>query len=80
MDTYLSSNDPAVGRSLETTHGLIRVQADAPFIFISGITDRVGHFDDEVGSRSYAQNTVAAHNAGIVLAWMIPKVNASLSL
>jgi hypothetical protein len=79
VDAYLNGNDPAVGRSLETTHGLIRVQSDAPFIFISGITDRVGHFDDEVGPRSYAQNTVAAHNAGIVLAWMIPKVNASFS-
>ena len=79
LDAYLINGDPATGRSLETTHGLIRVQSDAPFIFVSGITDRVGHFDDEVGPRPYAQNTVAAHNAGIVVAWMIPRINTFFS-
>jgi hypothetical protein len=67
-----------VGRSLETTHGLIRVQSDAPFMFVSGITDRVGHFDDEVGPRAYAQNTAAAHNAGVIIAWMLPRIDEAL--
>jgi len=67
-----ASGPPA---SLETTHGLIRVQSDAPFLFISGITDRLGHFDQEVTPRSYAQNTAAAHNAGVVLAWLLPRID-----
>jgi hypothetical protein len=64
--------------SMETTHGLIRAQSNAPFLFVSGITDRVGYFHDEVDPRPYAQNTVAAHNAGIVIAWMLPNINNSL--
>jgi hypothetical protein len=44
-------------KSLETTHGLIRLQSTAPFLFISGITDRVGHFDTDVQARPFAQNT-----------------------
>jgi hypothetical protein len=33
--------------SFESTHGVIRLAADAPFIFISGIANRLGHFGDE---------------------------------
>lgn len=65
-------------KSLETTHGLIRAQSDAPFMFVSGIPDRVGHFDDEVKPRRYAQNAVAAHNAGIAIAWMLPNIGGAL--
>jgi hypothetical protein len=68
----------AKAKSLETTHGLIRAQSNAPFMFVSGITDRVGHFHEEVDPSPYAQNTVAAHNAGIVLAWMLPNIDAAL--
>jgi hypothetical protein len=64
-----------VAASLETTHGLIRLQSEAPFVFISGITDRVGRFHLEVTPREYAQNAVAAHNAGVVLGWMLPKID-----
>jgi hypothetical protein len=60
--------------SVETTHGVIRVQSEAPFIFVSGITDRLEHFDDDVTKRSYKQNFVAAHNAGIVATWLIPEI------
>ncbi len=63
------------GVSLETTHGLIRVQAEVPFLFVSGITDRVGHFDEEVTPRAYAQNTACAHNAGVVLGWLLPEID-----
>jgi hypothetical protein len=65
----------SLAQSLETTHGLIRKQCEVPFIFVSGITDRVGHFDDEVSPRPYAQNTTAAHNAGVVVAWMLPRID-----
>lgn len=75
LNAYNRTNDPTAAKSLETTHGLIRVQSDAPFMFISGITDRVGHFDDEVGVRPYAQNTASSHNAGVVLAWMLPRID-----
>jgi len=60
--------------SLETTHGIIRLQSQAPFIFISGITDRVGYFNMEVGPRAYAQNFICAHNAGVAAAWLLPKI------
>jgi hypothetical protein len=75
LDAYRSSNDPNLGKSLETTHGLIRVQSEAPFIFVSGIYDRVGHFEEEVSPRLYSQKTTAAHNAGVVVAWMLPKID-----
>jgi hypothetical protein len=58
--------------SVETTHGLIRLQSSAPSLFISAITDREGRFNAEVGSRAYAQNFACAHNAGVTLAWLLP--------
>lgn len=75
LDAYAAKYPMRNAKSLETTHGLIRAQSDAPFMFVSGITDRVGSFHDEVDPRSYAQNTVAAHNAGIAVAWMLPNIN-----
>jgi hypothetical protein len=79
LKTFTDKYNISTARSLETTHGLIRVQSDAPFIFVSGITDRVGHFGEEVGPRTYAQNTSAAHNAGVVVAWMLPKIDLMLA-
>lgn len=78
-DVYGIKNDPEFAKSLETTHGLIRVQSEAPFVFVSGIANRVGHFADEVNLRSYTQNTTVAHNAGVVLTWMIPKIDELFS-
>lgn len=63
--------------SLETTHGLIRAKCGSPFIFVSGITDRLGHFDDEVAPRSHAQNTAAAHNAGVVTSWILSALDGA---
>ena len=71
-----SSNPPI---SVETTHGVIRAQSETPFLFVSAITDRVGHFDSEVGRNEYSQNFAAAHNAGVVLAEMLPKIDAALA-
>ena len=76
LDAYLTRCERGDAKSVETTHGLIRVQSEAPFVFISGIANRMGRFDDDVKPRSYAQNTTAAHNAGIVLAQMIPKIDS----
>jgi hypothetical protein len=64
--------------SVETTHGLIRLQwRDQPFLFVSGITDAVGAFDLDVGPRAYAQNFAAAHNAGVVVAHLVPEILAA---
>jgi hypothetical protein len=67
--------------SIETTHGLIRMLTRAPFVFVSGITDRLGHFDEEVTispETAYTQNFSAAHNAGLVAMWMIAVLEAFL--
>lgn len=58
--------------SLETTHGLIRARAgECPFLFVSGIVNRYQRFGTDVASRADAQNTAGAHNAGVVVTWML---------
>jgi hypothetical protein len=64
--------------SVESTHGLIRLISEAPFLYVSGIVVTVGLFNVQVTPRVYAQNTVAAHNAAIALAWLLPDVIAGL--
>lgn len=59
--------------SVETTHGLIRVLSEAPFIFLSGITDRVGYFAQEAGY-GYRQKFIAAHNAAVAASWLVPEL------
>jgi hypothetical protein len=66
----------AVG-SVETTHGVIRlVVPSEQFVFVSGIANRLGYFNQEVAPRLYAQNFVAAHNAGVALSWTMPTLLA----
>lgn len=66
--------------SQETTHGVIRIVAEAVleakprFLYVSGITDSLGLFNMDVTPRAYAQNFAAAHNAGVALAWMLPEL------
>ena len=57
--------------SLESTHGVIRAQSEAPFLFVSGVTNRVGQFADENQAYPYTQNFVAAHNAAIATVWLL---------
>ncbi|WP_089785430.1 hypothetical protein [Chitinophaga sp. YR573] len=75
-----TGNQLPVG-SVETTHGVIRLLCDAPFLFISGITDREGYFADDVNGtdangnvKTEAQNFTAAFNIGVCLGYMIPKM------
>jgi hypothetical protein len=70
--TKLGTNYP-IG-SVETTHGVIRATCGDNFLFVSGIANGIGLFGREVLPRLYPQNTVAAHNAGVVLANMLPLV------
>jgi hypothetical protein len=65
--------------SIETTHGIIRVQSDSPFLFVSGIVDRFGYFDQDVNPRSHSQNTAAAHNAGVVVSWLLSRLDGILT-
>jgi hypothetical protein len=63
--------------SMETTHGVIRLSVPSDqFLFVSAIANRLGFFNAEVAPRSYAQNFVPAHNAGIALAWLLPLLMA----
>jgi hypothetical protein len=74
--TFWSKVQGAKAASIETTHGIIRVQSDSPFLFVSGIVDRFGYFDQEVNPRSHAQNTGAAHNAGLTVSWLLSRLDA----
>ena len=62
--------------SLETTHGLIRALGGPRFLFVSGIVNRLGHFAEDVDPRPYAQNSAAAHNAGVTVAWLLPRLQS----
>jgi hypothetical protein len=73
--TFWSKVQNAKAGSVETTHGIIRVQSDSPFLFVSGIVNRFGYFDQEVNPRSHAQNTGAAHNAGVIVSWLLKRLD-----
>jgi hypothetical protein len=74
VDAYRALNSANPIGSLETTHAVIRACTAAPFMFVSGITDRVGYFDQEVAPAPYGQNFVAAHNAGLAISYIIPRI------
>ena len=69
---------PKVPAALETTHGVIRAMSTAPFLFVSGIANQVGNFETEIKPNEYAQNEAAAANAGVVLAAMLPLLDAAI--
>jgi len=78
-DAYGSEQSAkAVAVSVETTFGVIRAQFTAPFVFAGGIVDRLGHFEDDVRPRKYAQNMVASHNLGIVLSRMMRTIDRTV--
>lgn len=60
-----------VPNCLDTTLGLISRYTESNFVFIAGISDRLGHFVDDVTPRQASQRFVASYNAGIVLAWFL---------
>jgi hypothetical protein len=72
--TFRKKGYKGVIGSIESTHGLIRLQTEVPFLFVSGITDEDGKFDSQVTPRVYAQNFVAAHNAGIALCYLLEDI------
>jgi len=74
FERFRAENPAAPVGSIETTHALIRIMSDAPFIFVSGLTDRLGYFDQDLGPRTVAQNFLAAHNAGIAVVWTLAQI------
>jgi hypothetical protein len=79
---YLKSGSSNRAASIETTHGLIRLSCpQAPFMFLSAITDRFGYFDADVSGPSLAdaQNTAAAYNAGVTLRWIFAYLDSAIS-
>jgi hypothetical protein len=64
--------------SLETTHGMIRAIGTPRFMYISGIVDRLGCFHEDVDQKPYPQNFAGAHNAGVTLAWLLPRLECVL--
>jgi hypothetical protein len=72
---FWSKPRDAKAASIETTHCIIRIQCESPFLFVSGIVDRFGYFDQDVNPRSHAQNTAAAHNAGVVVSWLLSRMD-----
>ena len=73
---YAASKAAEPVGSLETTHAVMRAYTrdTVPFMFVSGITDRVGYFDEDMKGHAYQQNFVAAHNAGVAVAQTILQI------
>ncbi len=81
MEAFKKAGISVPAGSVETTHGVIRLMCDAPFMFMSGITDRFQHFDDDVDGKdsdgnvkTTAQNYTAAFNIGVVLSIVLPTI------
>lgn len=79
LDKFTKVTGVASAGSVETTHAVIRLVLDLPFIFVSGIANALGRFESEVGPNPYSQNFAAAHNAAITVAWMIPEIVSELT-
>jgi hypothetical protein len=58
---------------VETTHGLIRASCpkDVPFIYVTGVTNRLGYFPMELAPRKTAQHVAVINNAGVVTAYLV---------
>lgn len=78
LKAFGDANTGAPLGSLETTHAVIRATLGSSFLYISGIVNRFGRFDEDVGGPGFkcAQNFVGAYNAGVALAWMLPMIDA----
>jgi hypothetical protein len=70
VQAYRRSGATAPIGSLDATHALIRAYTNARFFFVSGITNRIGAYADEVVPRFDAQTFVASYNAGVAVAAM----------
>ncbi len=61
--------------TIETTHGIVRMAANGkPTLFVSPITDRYKHFNDDVDQEG-KQNTAASYNAGVTVALFLRELD-----
>lgn len=74
LERFTSKALPGEIRSVETTHGLIRLSIDQPFLFVSGVTNQLGRFEEEFSSPQYPQAFAASHNAAVTLSWLFPSL------
>jgi hypothetical protein len=67
---------------VETTHGLIRAFSpkNAPFIYVTAITNRLGCFPMELLPRRAAQHVAVINNAGVVTAYLVDWILANPTL
>lgn len=78
LEDFRNSKCYGCPASLETTHGIVSMAANSnkgkhvPVIFVSPITDRYLHFDDDVDD---TQNYIAAFNAGIAVGEILVMLN-----
>lgn len=78
LERFSSKAVPGEIRSVETTHGLIRLCIDQPFLFVSGVTNQLGRFEQELPSPQYSQAFAASHNAAVCVSWLLPSLCAFL--
>lgn len=76
MQAFRNAKTGLLPASLETTHSVIRASLGDRFLFVSGIVNRFGTFDEDVGEFGYPQNFIGAHNAGVAVAWMLTAIDA----
>jgi len=74
LKTFEAAAPKLTAASSETTHGVIRLCSEAPYLFVSGFANAIGKFAEEVVPRKYTQNFVAAHNAAVTAAWLLREV------
>ena len=83
LETLSAYNASGTGRpvgSLETTHAVIRASLGDQFIYVSGIVNRFGRLDEDVGGPGFnsAQNFAGAYNAGVAVGWLMATVDKVL--
>lgn len=74
-NAFIQKQLPGIPATIETTHGIVRMSAgNIPTLFVSPITDRYMHFDDDVDKEG-VQNRIAANNAGVAVAELLVELN-----
>lgn len=76
VDHFHAAAPGALLRSIETTHGVVRISTERPVLFLSPVTDRLGHFEDV----NDTQNYVCAFNGGLVLGELLCRLSSGKQL
>ena len=78
---YVKDKYPGIPVCIETTHGIVNMSVKnafptntPPVLFVSPITDRYLHFNDDVGTDGL-QNYIAGYNAGIAVGELLMEID-----